>query len=119
MATHGLSADGWTVRQAHDAEAVRARPAGAWTIELTLAASRFSGAPIDFVLRGGGTPPEYGKVDPGGARPPVRLTLCVPAIGYAEAWLTSNGRARLPDGRTVALHVDHLSVRRAGPCEPR
>jgi hypothetical protein len=119
-ATHGLSADGWTRPDrlttlrlyAHD------RP-GAWTVELTLAASRFSGAPIDFVLRGGGTPPEYGKVDPGGARPPVRLTLCVPAIVYAEAWLTSNGRARLPDGRTVALHVDHLSVRRAGPCEPR
>jgi hypothetical protein len=115
-ATHGVSADGWTRPDrlttlrlyAHD------RP-GAWTIELTLAASRFSRAPIDFVLRGGGAV-EYGKVDPGGARPPLWLTLCVPAGGYAETWLTSNGRALLPDGRSVALHVDRLSVRRTGPC---
>jgi hypothetical protein len=117
-ATHGVSADGWMRpdRLATLRLYGHGRP-GTWTIDLTLAASRFSGAPIDFVLRGGDSV-QYGKVDPGGARPPVQLTLCVPGTGYAEAWLTSNGHTRLPDGRTVALHIDRLSVHRTGPCRP-
>jgi hypothetical protein len=117
-ATRDVSADGWTRpdRLATLRLYGHGRP-GAWTVELTLAASRYSGAPIDFVLRGGGSI-QHGKVDPGGARPPVQLKLCVPGTRYAEAWLTSNGRARLPDGRTVALHIDRLSVHRTGPCRP-
>ena len=77
-----------------------------------LSASRFSHTPLDFTLQG---PHDlvHGGVDPGGARPPVRLTLCVPAAGSVDATLTTVGSARIPDGRTVALHVDRIDVTRS------
>jgi hypothetical protein len=85
------------------------------TISLTLAASRFSPRPVSFVLRGRDSVLDA-SVDPGGARPPVELDVCVPAGGHAEVWLTSTGRTRLPDGRTVALHVEKLVVSKGGRC---
>jgi len=50
-------------------------------------------------------------------QPPVRLTVCVPAGGYADATITTSGEQRLPDGRVVALHVDGLDVTDAEPCD--
>jgi hypothetical protein len=86
------------------------------TIVLTLAASRLADKPILFTLRGRRRAVS-GGVDPGGARPPVALTLCVPANGYAEATLFTNGQSLIPDGRLVALHVDEVRVRAArGAC---
>lgn len=113
-ATRGLTADGWTRprRQTTVRLYAHGRP-GARVVTVTLAASRRSRAPLDFVLRSNTSIVE-GSVDPGGARPPVEISACVPAAGFADVWLTSNGRSRTPDGRAVALHVERLDVRDAG-----
>jgi hypothetical protein len=116
-ATRGLLADGWTRPRsltllrlfAHGAESARR------TVTVTLAASRFAPRPVGFVLRAG-SQEVAGEVHPGGARPPVALTLCVPAGGSADVWLTTNGRTRLPDGRVVAVHVERLVMSDGGPC---
>jgi hypothetical protein len=118
-ATRGVTSDGWT--HPHRLATLRlyahGRP-GRRTIVLTLAASRLAPRPLGFVLRRHHSV-VYGSVDPGGARPPVRLTVCLPADGYADVWLTTSGRARIAGGRVVALHVDRLSVRDAGRCHAR
>ena len=113
-ATRGITADGWTRPRRRTTVRLYAhgRP-GARVVTVTLAASRRSRAPLDFVLRSNTSIVE-GSVDPGGARPPVEISACVPPAGFAEVWLTSNGRTRTPDGRTVALHVERLDVRDAG-----
>jgi hypothetical protein len=115
-AMRGVTADGWTrpgqtarLRLYGHGGAARRR------IVLTLAASRFAPKPIEFELRGG-EDVVRGGVDPGGARPPVRLRVCVPAGGHADAALTTAGSSRLPDGRVVALHLDGLEVEDAGAC---
>jgi hypothetical protein len=116
-ATRGFTADGWTRprRLATLRLYAHGRP-GRRTIVLTLAASHVSRRPVNFVLRSGGMA-VYGGVDPGGARPPVRLTVCVPPDGHTDVWLTTSGKARIPDGRVVALHVDRLMVSHAGACK--
>ena len=110
-AARGLTADGWTRpgRTAAFRFYARGRP-GARMLVLTLSASRFAPRPLGFTLRTRGDFVQ-GGVDPGGARPPVRLQMCVPPRGFAEASLTTEGRARIPDGRVVALHVDRVQVR--------
>ena len=113
-ATRGLTADGWTRPRRPAALRLYAhgRP-GSRNVVLVLAASRLPSRPVDFVLRTGSSVVE-GSVDPGGARPPVEILACVPAAGFAEVSLTSNGRARTSDGRLVSLHVERLEVRDAG-----
>ena len=59
---------------------------------------------------------QSGWVDPGGARPPVRFDLCVPAQAFVELGLMTHGMVRIPDGRLVGLHVDRISVTPEGPC---
>ena len=115
-ATRGLAADGWTrprqlalVRLYGDGES-RSR-----IVTLTLAASRFAPRPAYFSLRSG-SGSVSGWVHPGGARPPVELSVCVPARGHSDIWLTTNGRTRLPGGRVVAVHVERMTVRTAGAC---
>jgi hypothetical protein len=109
-ATRNVTPDAWT--RPHLLSAVRlygdGRPSQR-TIVLTLAAPRSAQAPVDFVLRSTAEVVR-GRVDPGGARPPVRLKVCVPAHGYADATLVSSGDARIADGRFVALHVEQLRV---------
>jgi hypothetical protein len=115
-ATRGLTPDGWTRPDRRTALRLYGHGGAEWrTISLTLAASRFSPRPVSFVLRGRDSVLDA-SVDPGGARPPVELDVCVPAGGHAEVWLTSTGRTRLPDGRTVALHVEKLVVSKGGRC---
>jgi hypothetical protein len=116
-ATKGLLADGWTrprtltlLRLYAHGETSEQR-----TVTVTLAASRFAPEPVGFVLRAG-SQVVAGEVHPGGARPPVDVTLCVPAGGSADVWLTTSGRTRLPDGRVVAVHVERLWVAKGGPC---
>jgi hypothetical protein len=55
-------------------------------------------------------------VDPGGARPPVQITLCVPASGYRDVVMKTNGEARVPDGRVLALHFDSIEAPAVGKC---
>jgi hypothetical protein len=116
-ATRGLTLDGWT--RPSEAATIRLYGHGSGgrrVVTVTLASSRFAPRPLDFALAGGGSIVR-GGVDPGGARPPVRLSVCVPAGGHADATITTSGATYLPGGRIVALHLDALAVRDTGaPC---
>jgi hypothetical protein len=82
---------------------------------VVLSAAREAPKPIRFVLasREG---VRRGGVDPGGARPPVKLEVCVPARGYTDVIMTTSGSANVPDGRTVALHLDRIDASKVGAC---
>ena len=116
-ATRGLTYDGWM--RPHEPATIRLYgrgSAGRRVVTVTLAASRFSPEPVQFAFSGGGTTVR-GGVDPGGARPPVSLSICVPARGHADATITARGATYLPGGRrVVAVHLDALDVRDAGAC---
>jgi hypothetical protein len=118
-ATRGVTADGWT-RPGERATFRFYGHGGAQRrrVVVTLAASRIAPKPLEFVFRAR-TRVVRGGVDPGGARPPVALSLCIPAAGHADLTLTTRGRAHLPDGRVVALHLDRIQVAGAGRCAAR
>jgi hypothetical protein len=89
--------------------------AGRRSVVITLASSSLALRPADFeVIAGDET--VRGTVDPGGARPPVEITVCVPAGGHANVWLLSRRGTRLEDGRVVSVHVDRLWVSPSWPC---
>jgi hypothetical protein len=118
-ATRGVTSDGWTIPD---------RPAtlrfyghgvtGRRRIAVVLAGSSGAAVPLDFTLRGGGQA-QRGWVDPGGARPPVDLNLCIPADGVVDVTLTTHAAVRIPDGRYVGLHLDGIDVAVTGGCVPR
>jgi hypothetical protein len=106
-----VTADGWTrPRKMATFRVYSTGRSSRRTLVLTLAASRYAAKPVLFTLRGPGGNVS-GGVDPGGARPPVSLTFCVLRDGYAQFTLFTNGQARIPDGRVVALHLDAVAVR--------
>jgi hypothetical protein len=114
--TRGVSADGWTVPR----EDARLRFYGNGrpvrrTLVVVLSAAREAPKPIGFTLAGRRVI-RRGSVDPGGARPPVRLDLCVPASGYRDVVMKTNGEARVPDGRVLALHFDSIEAPAVGKC---
>jgi hypothetical protein len=76
-----------------------------------LATSSRAALPLDFRLRGGGDG-RSGWVDPGGARPPVHMNVCIPTrgFGFVEVTLTTHPAVRIPDGRLVGLHLDRVSA---------
>jgi hypothetical protein len=117
-ATRGVSADGWTgVRRPAILRIYGHGAARRQVVVLVLSASSRAALPLDFTLRGGGSE-RRGWVDPGGARAPVQLSVCVPADGFVDVTLRSQAAVRIPDGRLVGLHVDRLAVRPAGGCVP-
>jgi hypothetical protein len=116
-ATAGLTRDGWilpgrpvTVRVFGGSREERR------AVRVTLASSRFAPRRFDFEISVFGGASERWSVDPGGARPPVEVTACVPARGHVDIRLLSRGRTRLPDGRTVSLHLERLTVSTPWPC---
>jgi hypothetical protein len=114
-ATRGLTPDGWT--RARKPATVRLFSHGApvrRSVTLTLAASALSPKPFGFVLKGG-EDIVRGNVAPGGARPPVEVTVCVPAGGHADLRLETYGAVR-EDGGIVSLHVQDLAVSHPWPC---
>jgi len=115
-ATHGVTADGWTW-PAVDATLrfYGHGRSGERGVSVLLSASQYATEPFGFTLHSN-SGVRSGGVDPGGARPPVRLDACVPADGYADITLRTSGEVRIPDGRTVALHLDGIFVRAEGPC---
>ncbi|HEY5661150.1 MAG TPA: glycosyltransferase family 39 protein, partial [Gaiellaceae bacterium] len=111
-AARGFTPDGWTV--AGRAATLRFYGAGvpsARHVVIVLAASKRAALPLDFQLRGGGQE-RAGWVDPGGARPPVSMNLCIPARGFVDVRLTTKAEVRIPDGRLVGLHLDRVSAAR-------
>ena len=116
-ATRGLTADGWKL----SGRPVTLRlyghgSGGGRTVVLTLSSSSHAAIPLKFRLRSGATELRL-SVDPGGARPPVRMKLCVPARGYTDLKLFATGAVRIPDGRLVSVHVERIKVRPDGrPC---
>jgi hypothetical protein len=116
--TRAVSADGWTTPDEHArlrlyGNGRRVRRA----LVVVLSAAREAAKPIGFTLEGGGSI-RRGSVDPGGARPPVRIDLCVPATGYRDVVMTTSGQARVPDGRVLALHFDSIEAPANGSCKP-
>jgi hypothetical protein len=114
--TRGVSADGWTVPR----EEARLRFYGNGrpvrrALVVVLSAAREAPKPIGFTLEGGRVL-RRGSVDPGGARPPVQIVLCVPASGYKDVVMKTNGEARVPDGRVLALHFDSIEAPAVGKC---
>jgi hypothetical protein len=114
--TRGVSADGWTVPR----EEARLRFYGNGrpvrrALVVVLSAAREAPKPIGFTLEGRRVL-RQGSVDPGGARPPVQIALCVPASGYKDVVMKTNGEARVPDGRVLALHFDSIEAPAVGKC---
>jgi hypothetical protein len=115
--THAVSADGWTtpnhetrVRFYGTGRPVRRK------LVVVLSAPHEAAKPVAFMLasRWG---VRRGSVDPGGARPPVSLPVCVPARGYTDVIMQTSGSARVPDGRVLALHFDSIEAAAAGRCQ--
>ncbi len=114
--TRGVSADGWTAPR----EEARLRFYGNGrpvrrALVVVLSAAREAPEPIVFTLQSRGVI-RRGSVDPGAARPPVRVALCVPASGYQDVVMTTKGEARVPDGRVLALHFDGIEAPAVGKC---
>ncbi|MFL5970641.1 MAG: hypothetical protein ACJ74L_13685 [Gaiellaceae bacterium] len=115
-ASKGVTADGWTVpgRVAtlrFYGNGVRGRR----TITVVLAASSRAELPLHFTLRATGRR-LTGYVDPGGARPPVRLDVCIAARGAVDLKLRADGTVHIPDGRVVGLHLEAVDVAMQGAC---
>lgn len=114
--TLGVSADGWTspgretrLRFYSDGRATKR------TLVVVLSAAREAPKPIGFTLAST-EGMRAGSVDPGGARPPVELPVCVPAVGYTDVLMKTTGSAHVPDGRVLALHFDRIDAPAAGTC---
>jgi hypothetical protein len=113
----GLTADGWllpgrpvTIRLfGHSATARRA-------VRITLASSKRAARRIGFAITAEGNT-DHWTVDPGGARPPVEINACIPAGGHVDVRLLSRRAVRLEHGRSVALHLERLTLSRPWPCE--
>ncbi len=116
-ATRGLTPDGWT--RPLGLAAVRLYGSGdpvQRAVVLTLAAPLSARRPVDVYVRSGDQLVQ-GSVDPGGARPPIRMIVCVPAHGFVDVTMVTSGDARIADGRHVGVHLDRLRVLGAGSCD--
>ena len=105
--TQGLTHDGWLLPGARATVRLfgHARP-GRRAVNLTLASSQLATKRIGFEITVEGTTVR-GTVDPGGARPPVDVTVCLPAGGAVDIGLLSRCRSLLQDGRTAARFQYH------------
>jgi hypothetical protein len=115
-ATSGVSADGWSAPgretrlrfYGHGRQVKR-------TLVVVLSAAPEASKPIGFTLAST-QGMRQGSVDPGGARPPVELPVCVPAVGYTDVLMHTSGSAHVPDGRDLALHFDRIDAPAVGTC---
>jgi hypothetical protein len=115
-ATDGLTQDGWmrpwrtaTIRLFGSTRPERR------AVSITFAASRRSPRPVPFAVRGGGTELRD-TVGPGGARPPVEVSVCVPPRGSVDIRLRARDRVTLAHGRVVSLHVERIALSDPWPC---
>ena len=115
--TVGVSADGWTFPGTESRLRFygNGRPMKR-SVVVVLSAAKEAPKPIGFILASE-QGVRRGSVDPGGARPPVELPVCVPAQGYTDVVMTTTGSAKVPDGRVLALHFDSIETPAAGKCQ--
>ena len=115
--TIGVSADGWTFpgTQARLRFYGGGRPMKR-SLVVVLSAAHEAPKPIGFTLAST-QGVRRGSVDPGGARPPVDLAVCVPAQGYTDVIMRTTGSAHVPDGRVLALHFDSIEAPAVGTCQ--
>lgn len=114
-ATRGFTPDGWTIAGRPGTLRFYGARAHELRVVVVLAASSRAALPLDFTLRGRGLE-RTGLVDPGGARPPVRMRFCIPPDGFVDVTLTTRAHVRIPDGRLVGLHLDRVSTARIAGC---
>jgi hypothetical protein len=115
-ATMGITPDGW--KRAGEPATLRFYGqglGGRLTVVLTVSSSASATRPLGFTLEAGNRSTSW-RVDPGGARPPVSVDVCVPPVGYADVRLRSSGSAEIPDGRVVAVHLDRIEAQAQGRC---
>ena len=114
--TRGLTRDGWVLPDRPATIRVFGHPgAGRRSLVLTLSASALAPRRVAFELSAEGETTR-GTVDPGGARPPVEITVCAPSGGHADVRLRSHTETWLEDGRVVSVHVDRVGVSAPWPC---
>jgi hypothetical protein len=113
----GVSADGWTfpgresrLRFYGNGRSMKR------SLVVVLSAAPEAPKPIGFMLAST-QGVRRGSVDPGGARPPVELPVCVPARGYTDVIMKTTGSAHVPDGRVLALHFDRIDASPTGSCQ--
>jgi hypothetical protein len=116
-ATRGLTPDGWKPAGTPLKLRLYGSPAGgSRTVILTLSSSSHAALPLTFTFETHSAT-RRGSVDPGGARPPISMPMCVPTHGHVDATLRATGAVRIPDGRLVSVHVERIEVKpRPGGC---
>ena len=114
--TRGLTRDGWVLPgRAAIVRVYGGRSASRRSLVLTLSASALAPRRVAFELSTEGDT-VGGTVDPGGARPPVEIPVCIPSGGHADVRLGTRGVTRLDDGRVVSVHVESIGVSPSWPC---
>jgi hypothetical protein len=115
--SRGLTRDGWVLPGRPATFRVYGlRDAGRRSLVVTLSASALAPKRVGFELTAEDEATS-GTVDPGGARPPVEISVCVPGDGHADVQLHSSGETTLADGRIVSVHVERVGVSSAWPCQ--
>jgi hypothetical protein len=114
--TLGTTPDGWTrpgwsvrLRLYSDAKSRQRR-----AVALTLSAAQFP-TRHRYHLFAAGQQLASGRVGPLSSRT-TRVSICVPAGGFADVTLDVLAVDQLPDGRLAGLHIDRVEEAGAGPC---
>ena len=112
----GLTRDGWVLpRRPATIRVYGGQGSSRRSLVVTLSASALAPRRVDFEISTEGES-VGASVDPGGARPPVEIPVCIPGGGHADVQLRSRGATRLDDGRVVSVHVDRIGVSPSWPC---
>jgi hypothetical protein len=108
-ATSGASPDGWTFRSRPVMLRVFAAGSpGLYGVAIKLSAPPGATSRLPFTLETGGATRKVRLAPESAMR--VDLSVCVPEARPGAAMLVSRGAARIPDGRTVGVHIDSIET---------
>jgi hypothetical protein len=106
----GMGADGWIVRGQPARIRVFPRKDGrAQRLTVRLDLPLASDTPSRFVLRAGART-AIGSARPGTIRGDAQVAVCVAPGRLRQAQVSTQARHRLPDGRTVGVHLQGIRV---------